>query len=113
MSPSLAAGNCYCSGMSAPCGPVSEPHYWSTLRVSPGPGDSWEVAARGGQVSRYYIYGDIYSIYTAQDLGVSPVFDGGTGELTYQHQPGGDTVHYWTLPQQFLGQGQVISMSIQ
>ena len=55
MSPSLAAGNCYCSGMSAPCGPVSEPHYWSTLRVSPGPGDSWEVAARGGQVPRYYI----------------------------------------------------------
>ena len=92
---------------------MSEPHYWSTLRVSPGPGDSWEVAARGGQVPKYYTYGDIYSIYTVQDLGVSPVYDGGTGELTYQHQPGGDTVHYWTLPQQFLGQGQVISMPIQ
>ena len=34
---------------------------------------------------------------------VSPVFDDGNMELTYQHQPGLRDVHYWQLPPPFLG----------
>ena len=35
--------------------------------------------------------------------GVTPVFDDGNMELTYQHQPGSRDVHYWQLPTPFLG----------
>ena len=36
-------------------------------------------------------------------LVTSPVYDGAMGELTYQHDPGEQQIHYWSLPQQFLG----------
>ena len=36
-------------------------------------------------------------------LVISPVYDGAMGELTYQHDPGEQQIHYWSLREQFRG----------
>ena len=77
---------CFCSGVSSECAPSSS-HYWSTLRVPVSQADTgWGLVDREGG-----------------PLATSPVYDGAMGELTYQHAPGEQHIHYWSLPQQFLG----------
>ena len=72
--------------MSSECSPSSR-HYWSTLRVPVTQTDTgWGLVDREGA-----------------PLVTSPVYDGAMGELTYQHDPGEQQIHYWSLPEQFRG----------
>jgi len=81
------SSECFCSGVSIECRPSTR-YYWSTLRLPAGDARTqFSVADRNGSPL----------------TGVTPVFDAGTEELTYQHAQATSDVHYWQLPSQFLG----------
>ena len=86
---SVSSSDCFCSGVSSQCQP-STSHYWSTLRLTARDSLSeWSVTSRDGST----VEDDIVLVY-----------DDSSMELTYQHQPGSEkSVHYWSLPRQFLG----------
>ena len=85
---------CFCSGVSSQCAPSSR-HYWSTLRVPVTQTDTgWGLVDMEGD-----------------PLVTSLVYDEAMGELTYQHDPGEQQIHYWSLPEQFLGEPSDLGIS--